>query len=255
MQKLAILFLKNLRFLTPLSVRLVKLTGKSKHFLHPKHLVKNGAPWFLQFLEPEDRVLDLGCGNGSISCLAAMKVFSVLGLDSNPKQLEVAQDLKKEKKIANLTFSTADLEENLKFKNGSFNKILYLDVLEHLHNRRLALLEVVRVLKPGGLLLLSVPNSQTSWKKTQRRVGINSFTDPDHKTEYSLDQIKTVCLKAGLKILEIKPVTLDTPLAPIIDIAGGLSLGLYTKLSAWKRSRVLESPEESIGFRLVARKK
>jgi hypothetical protein len=51
------------------------------------------------------------------------------------------------------------------------------------------------------------------------------------------------------------PVVLDTPLAGAIDTLGGLSLGLYYRLSRWKREAALRRPEESTGFRVVARKR
>jgi hypothetical protein len=49
------------------------------------------------------------------------------------------------------------------------------------------------------------------------------------------------------------PVVYDTPWAGIIDAVGGLSLGLYTRLSRWKRAVALRRPDESTGFRVVAR--
>ena len=51
------------------------------------------------------------------------------------------------------------------------------------------------------------------------------------------------------------PVVLDTPWAGAIDTLGGLSLGLYDRLSRWKREAALRRPEENTGFRVVARKR
>jgi hypothetical protein len=48
---------------------------------------------------------------------------------------------------------------------------------------------------------------------------------------------------------------LDTPWAGAIDAVGGLSLGLYHRLSRWKRTAALRHPENSTGFRVVARKR
>jgi hypothetical protein len=49
------------------------------------------------------------------------------------------------------------------------------------------------------------------------------------------------------------PVVYDTPWAGMIDAVGGLSLGLYARLSRWKREVALARPIESTGFRVVAR--
>jgi len=51
------------------------------------------------------------------------------------------------------------------------------------------------------------------------------------------------------------PVVLDTPWAGAIDAVGGLSLALYDRLSRWKREAALRRPDESTGFRAVARKR
>ena len=51
------------------------------------------------------------------------------------------------------------------------------------------------------------------------------------------------------------PVVLDAPWAGAIDTLGGLSLGPYDRLCRWKREAALRRPEESTGFRVVARKR
>ena len=53
----------------------------------------------------------------------------------------------------------------------------------------------------------------------------------------------------------VMPVVLDTPWAGVIDAVGGVSLSLYDRLSRWKREAALRRPEESTGFRVVARKR
>jgi hypothetical protein len=49
------------------------------------------------------------------------------------------------------------------------------------------------------------------------------------------------------------PVVYDTPWAGLIDALGGVSLRLYARLSRWKREVAVICPEESTGFRVVAR--
>jgi hypothetical protein len=61
-------------------------------------------------------------------------------------------------------------------------------------------------------------------------------------------------LVAALDLLNMLPVVYDTAWAGVIDVVGGLSLPAYRRLSAWKRQAALRRPEESIGFRVVARR-
>lgn len=233
--KLLVFLIKKLRFLSAISIR---LTGS----VHPKHLISKN-PWFLKYLEKNDKVLDLGCGNGQDSLKASAVGAKVIGVD---KQMVSSPQ--------NFDFQQADLEKPLDFKSNFFNRVLFLDVLEHLNNRDQIMKEVKRVLKPKGLLLLSIPNSETNWKRLQRKYGLNSFADSDHKKEYSLKEAKKVCSQAGFKILDIYPTVLDTPLAPIIDLIGGISLSLYEKLSSWKSRVVRDNFDQSTGFRIICQK-
>src|SRR5206468_7393535 len=113
-----------------------------------------------------------------------------------------------------------------------------------------------RVLRDDGRLLVSAPNRETRWRSTLRAAGLFSYSDPDHKTEYSRDEFVAELCAGGFEPIEpLMPVVLDTPWAGAIDALGGLSLALYDRLSRWKREAALRRPDESTGFRAVARKR
>ena len=114
--------------------------------------------------------------------------------------------------------------------------------------------EIKRVLKLRGLLFIGIPNSQTSWKKLQRSVGISSFSDPDHKIEFSENQIKNLLKKHGFKIENFSYGVYDTPLRGLFDIIGGFSLTAYIKLSKWRKVKAQQNPQEASGFEIVAQK-
>ena len=242
--------LKKSKNLSALSCRLTKITGKSKYPIHPKHLVKTESPWYLKDINANDLVLDLGCGNGQHSLKAARKCRKIIGVDYDASQLKIAKETAKNKRIKNIKFLKADLEKKLFFKKSSFDKILCLDVLEHLNNRELFLLEIKRVLKPQGVVFIAVPNKNTSWKKLQKKAGLNYYSDPDHKKEYSLEEVKSIFEKRGFKVLSIKPVVYDTAWAGFIDLMGGFSFLLYKRLVLWKKNKVKNNLKESIGFRI-----
>ena len=83
-----------------------------------------------------------------------------------------------------------------------------------------------------------------------------SYSDPDHKIEYTREEFLAELDEAGFEPEgAVMPVVLDTPWAGVIDAMGGVSLSLYDRLSRWKREAALRRPEESTGFRVVARKR
>jgi len=243
--------IKQLDLGSALAVRLTKITGKSRVPIHPKHLLTQ-KPWFITYLKKSDVVLDLGCGSGQNAIKASRIANRVVACDFDKELLNIAEEEAKLKKINNIKFEIVNLEERLKYRNNSFSSIIFLDVLEHLKNRDEILSGIKRVLKPDGLLFLGVPNSQTSWKKLQRSSGVCSFSDPDHKVEFTQKQIESLLEKFGFKIIHLGYSSFDTPLRGLIDIIGSFSLTAYKFLTYLRIEAGQKNPQETSGFQIVA---
>src|SRR6267143_741145 len=95
------------------------------------------------------RVLDLGCGNGSYTQELAQRAESVCGIDLYMPYLQAFREA-----IPRVQGSG----EHLPFATGSFDAVTMIEVLEHTNCDTKVLAECFRVLKPGGLLVLFVPN-------------------------------------------------------------------------------------------------
>lgn len=111
---------------------------------YPTYLAKLGAVRrFLDALPAGTRVLDAGCGEGVLVDEYSARL-DIVGVDANYSSGRV----------------THGSVTALPFPDASFDRALCLDVLEHLSyaDQPRALGELARVLKPGGILLLSVPN-------------------------------------------------------------------------------------------------
>lgn len=103
----------------------------------------------------EPLVLDLGCGTGAVS--HEMQTFAqTWGLDFNLQALAFCR----ERGLGNLTQGDA---QRLPYQTDSFDAITSLDVFEHLRDDETAFRESLRVLRPGGVLVLSVPAFMTLW--------------------------------------------------------------------------------------------
>lgn len=100
-------------------------------------------------------VLDAGCGSGSTSIALAENGFTVIGCDVSAWVCKQAQGRSKEA-TSKVSVCTASLTE-LPFETESFDTIICLDVLEHIKKTRRALLELVRTLKPNGVLIIAIP--------------------------------------------------------------------------------------------------
>jgi len=235
-------------------IRLVKYTGKSRHLIHPKHLVD--APWqgwYVQHLKPGDLVLDVGCANGAHTLRAAPHCKRIFGLDYDPKQLRIARQEAARLALGNVHLFAWDITARFPFPDRRFDVVLLLDVIEHLVPRVAVLLEIRRVLKDDGRVLVSGPNRETSWRRRLRQADLFAYSDPDHKVEYSRAEFVAELANGGFRVEgKLMPVVYDTPWAGCVDALGGISLGLYARLAQWKRDVALRHPDESTGFRAVA---
>jgi SAM-dependent methyltransferase len=238
-------------------VRLAKLTGKARYAIHPKHLVEQPwHDWYLPYLRVDDRVLDVGTSNGAHLVRAAVRCRAIVGFDYDATQLGHAAREIRARGLDHARVFAGDVTGAFPFRDGAFDAVLFLDVIEHVVPRAAVLREIRRVLRDDGRLLVSGPNRETRWRATLRAAGLFAYSDPDHKVEYSRDEFLAELRAGGFEpIGPLMPVVLDTPWAGAIDAVGGLSLSLYYRLSRWKRDAALRRPGDSTGFRAVAAKR
>lgn len=99
-----------------------------------------------------ENLLDIGCGNGAQTAYFADNAEHIVGFDIvHPRDSECPA------KIPAFDFIRGS-SQTLPFKNETFDCVTAFEVLEHLPDDLIALQEIFRVSKPGGLLLVSVPN-------------------------------------------------------------------------------------------------
>ncbi|TWP36082.1 class I SAM-dependent methyltransferase [Leekyejoonella antrihumi] len=124
-------------------------------------------------IEPGMTVLDVGCGQGRHSFEAYRRGAHVTAFDMNEtdladvKSMFVAMDVEGQVPVD----ATADVRHgdarDMPFKTGSFDRVIASEILEHIHEDETAMQEIARVVKPGGLVAVTVPRwwpEQICWK-------------------------------------------------------------------------------------------
>lgn len=104
-------------------------------------------------------LLDLGCGSGRHVAHLARQGFSVAGLDGAPAGLTLAERRLRASGLA-ADLRLGDIYAPLPYSDAQFDAVIAVQVIHHATRDRIEALarEVVRVLRPGGLLFVTVPS-------------------------------------------------------------------------------------------------
>jgi SAM-dependent methyltransferase len=122
---------------------------------HARRTAERNAAFLLPFLKPGMKLLDAGCGPGSISLGLAERVAGeageVVGIDISPESIEAARAIADERGVTNARFETADVYA-LPFEDATFDAAFSHAMLQHLADPLAALSEIRRVLKPNAVI-------------------------------------------------------------------------------------------------------
>jgi SAM-dependent methyltransferase len=142
----------------------------------------------LRLLAPRmrGRLLDVGCGDKPYEHFFRPHVAEYLGIEH---QDAYAQTDAHKRGAADLTYDG----RRLPFEDASFDSVMSIQVLEHTPHPGELIVEMARVLRPGGPLLLSAPFS------------FRLHEEPNDFFRFSPHGLRTLCDRAGLTIEEVHP--------------------------------------------------
>ena len=140
------------------------ITDKRARSPYPLRRYVHGAQYdaVLAYVEPGMRVLDAGCGEGTLSVMMAKKGAIVTGVDISAPNIIACQRYAREAGVEGVSFCTGDLE-NLAFPDDAFDLVVSSHVLEHLPNFDTGLVELMRVSKKRVVAAIPTALSVCSW--------------------------------------------------------------------------------------------
>lgn len=133
---------------------------------------------------PPGRALDVGAAGGGNTRVLAERGWQAIATDFSPAAVDLARE-------RGLTARQADARD-LPFGDGEFDLVTSFDVLEHILEHRAAATEIARVLRPGGIALISVPCDMALWSAHDEVLG--------HVRRYSKDTLRDLLEGAGLTV-------------------------------------------------------
>jgi SAM-dependent methyltransferase len=133
--------------------------------------------------------LDVGCGPATITCDLGTRVASVIGIEPVSEILRSAEATKLERGVDNVEFRTGDVYA-LDFADDTFDVVHAHQVLQHLSDPVVAIQEMVRVAKPGGIVAVRdadyramswypEPSGLDLWMDIYQQVARRNGAEPD----------------------------------------------------------------------------
>lgn len=157
---------------------------------------RSWAAWAraLAHLLPPLRVADLGCGEGYLTIEASRFASRVIAVDRSAEVLQRARALAARRRVSNVTWKRGELEK-LPLADGAVDIALFSQALHHAANPARALAEGVRILVPGGrVLVLDLREHDQAW--VRERLG-------DRWLGFSREQLTSLLEGAGLTDLKV----------------------------------------------------
>jgi 2-polyprenyl-3-methyl-5-hydroxy-6-metoxy-1,4-benzoquinol methylase len=114
-------------------------------------------------LRPEHRVLDIGCGTGSLALELCSHVAEVHALDFSESMIRIANDKARAQGVENVSFYTSTTDGPASFEPGSFDCVCAYNIFHLLPDRRSVLSQIEKWLVPGGVFISSTPCLGESW--------------------------------------------------------------------------------------------
>lgn len=189
------------------------------YFSLERHIFKNAIT------QKNIRILDVGCGTGALGAFfRENQQCYVAGIDINENACKEA-----EKNIDTVLHANVEVID-LPYEEASFDTIVLGDVVEHLINPVAALHKLLRVLKPGGQMYITVPNIR-HWKEVRDLVfkdkweyGTWGILDYTHLRFFTKTSIVKMLTDGNIPVIKAEWVIQDPSKSSLIN---KFSFGLF----------------------------
>ena len=167
----------------------------------------------IQYIQPNDKVLEIGSGNGYFLQKLSEKKSIPIGLDFNPKAIE-------EGKRMGITILNEIISEHSKKYFEYYDAVCAFQLFEHVNDVSDFLKNTIDCLKKGGLLAIGVPNNDSYYFKNDTYHTLN--LPPHHMLLWDSSSLEYVAKKFNLEIIEIQN-------QPVNSIHKGIIYKLWLK--------------------------
>ena len=166
-------------------------------------------PWILKYTPRFGKVLEAGCGLGKFNFYLSHFGIETIGLDFSKDTVDFLNEWQQQNNFQ-IPFVVGDIK-NMPYDDNSLSGYLSFGVMEHfVEGPQIPLKEAHRVLRPGGIAIITTPNNswnviRTSTKKKMKNsikkiIGKEVFTPPFFQYYYSPPKLKKLVEESGLRV-------------------------------------------------------
>lgn len=178
------------------------------------------------------RILDVGCGDGVLAVEMAGRAEHVTGVDASPEMIAAARR-RAERQGHEVSFEIGRVE-TLPFEAGTFDAVLAVTILCFVEDAAGALCEMVRVLKPGGRLIVGELGRYSSWAAIRRLKGWLGSPVWRRARFHSAAELRSLASDAGLVDVSVKGAVFYPPNGVAARLLGPIDpkIGAFTTAGA-----------------------
>lgn len=184
----------------------------AEHYIYKKADPYSSHAQIINWIEREhpSEVLEVGTATGYLSSEMVKRGCNVTGIEQDTEMASLARQYCREMIVGDI--ETLDLNGL-----GQFDAIVFGDVLEHLRNPRAVLEKISHLLKPGGNILISLPNIANIWVRLNLLLGRFNYSrvgilDESHLRFFTLKTAKKLAADSGLDVVSTSVTPIPLPL-------------------------------------------
>jgi len=200
------------------------------YYLVKKYATRRKTSLIKRMLKGTGSLLDIGTGTGEFLVSAVNKGWAAKGIEPNKGARDMAL-----KKGLIVVEKISDVEDQ------KFDVITLWHVLEHLPQLEKTLIKIERMLKPGGILIIAVPNYRSFDAKYYTKYWA-AYDAPRHLWHFSRDSMKTL-FSEKIKSIKTHPMIFDSFYVSLLSeknkkgkpsFLNSFWIGLRSNISAWR---------------------